>query len=108
MVLCRLEASFLHETPSSITAECLSPLPLSTLDSHITREQGRQQLPWPPAFSVPVYLPPYHLRNGPSVSPSPSLPADHKRHRKSVAKYLYILELFDEGFDDTKSAEETR
>ena len=32
-------------------------LPLSTLDSHITREQGRQQLPWPPAFSVPVYLP---------------------------------------------------
>ena len=76
----------LQETLSSITAECLSSLPLSILDSHITRGQDRQQLPWPPAFSVPVYLPPYHLRNGPSVAPSRSLLADHKRHRNSVAK----------------------
>lgn len=78
------------------------------LDSYITRGQGRQQLPWPPAFSLPVYLPPYHLRNGPSVSPSPSLLADNKRHRNSIAKYLNIVELFDGGFDETKSAEETR
>ena len=81
---------------------------LLILDFHITRGQGRQQLPLPPAFSLPVYLPPYHLRNGPSVSPSPSLLADRKRHRNPVAKYLNIVELFHGGFDDTKSAEETR
>lgn len=85
--------------------------PTALYPSHITPRAGggRQQLPWPPAFSVPVYLIPYHLRNGAFVSPSPSLLTDHKRHRNSVAKYLDdLLTCLMEDLNHTKSAEKTR
>ncbi len=104
-LLCRLEASFLHGTRQvSRQNVYLLYRSLSLIDISREGRRGRQQLPWPPAFSVPVYLAPYHLRNAPSVLPSPFLLADHKRHRNSVAKYLDLSDVFDGGFNDRKSA----
>ena len=87
---CRLEVSLLQGTPSSTAAECLSPLPLFILDQHVTRgQEGSPTVAMAPGIQCAGVSPPLSVYvMDLSVSPSPSLLADHKRHRNAVAKYL--------------------
>lgn len=49
-LLCRLEVSLLQGKPSRTAAECLSSLPLSIIDYHVTR--GKEEGGGPPTVAM--------------------------------------------------------
>ena len=90
---CRLEVSIAARNPIKYRGRMFYLLYRSLSLINMSREdwRGSPTVAMAPSIQISVcrcisLL--INLRNGPSVSPSPFLLADHRRHRNTVAKYL--------------------